>query len=459
VLSKAISRRSLVLRTGFGLVLGLLALTILATYRIQQSYSQRSMEIQRKSFHEQEHLANLRRIAWLCSVTARDLFLNQDADQALKYRDWLHKLRDDANEDLLALTQLSGPSQAIDHLRAQMQDLWTVVQRIPDSPVGHESIYAFLMSEVSPRRQAATNAVERMEEANRAALSQSEAELAATRKSHGRLLLFLLGIDALIGLAVAIYSLRQSEQLEAQTQAQLLAASSAREELERLSARLMEIQEQERTRLARELHDDIVQNLAVLKIEITQARQSAAARSPELQERLERARSIADRTMKTLRSTMLLLRPSLLDDLGLVPALQWLVEDFQQRTGVRCRLFDEGIEDALPEGVKTAVFRVVQEALHNAEKHAQPKSVEVRITQGDNEILASVSDDGAGFKVETAGNGSQKAQFGLIGMRERATALGGRLHIESAPGAGSTITLKVPNAVPETATLKYMESS
>jgi len=456
----SISRRSLVLRIGFGLVLGLLVLTILATYRIQQSYSQRSIEIQRKYFHQQEHLASLRRIAWLCSITARDLFLNQDAVRKQRYRDWLHGLRNEADNDLFALTQLSGPSPALDHLRAQMQDLWTVVQKIPDFTVEHESIYDFLMKEISPRRQAATNAVERLEEANKAALNQSETDLAATRQWYGRLLFVLLGADALIGAAVAIYSLRQSEQLEAQTQARLLEASRARAELERLSARLMEIQEHERTRLARELHDDIVQNLAVLKIEITQARQSAAARAPELQERLDRARSIADRTMKTLRNTMLLLRPSLLDDLGLVPALQWLVEDFQKRTGVRCRLTDEGIEDALPDAVKTAVFRVVQEALHNAEKHAQANSVQVTITQSEDGILASVSDDGIGFRPESSGNGVQTAHFGLIGMRERAAALGGSLYLESAPEAGTTITLRIPRAaLPEAAALKYVESS
>ena len=434
-MSKRVSRRSFVLRIGFGLVLGLLALTILTTYRIQQLYSQRSIEIQRKFFHQQEHLANLRRIAWLCTVTARDLFLNPDADRNEKYRNWMHQLRDEANNDLVALTQLSGPSPAIDQLRAQMQDLWTVVQRIPDSSLEKKNRFAFLLKEISPRRQAATTAVERLEEANRAALSQSEGDFAETRKSYARLLIILLGVDALMGLAVAIYSLRLSEGLEAQTQRQLLEVSRARDEFERLSARLMEIQEQERTRLARELHDDIVQNLAVLKIEITQARQSAS-RMPELQERLDRARSIADRTMKTLRHTMLLLRPSLLDDLGLGPALQWLVEDFQQRTGVKCRLTDDGLEDNLPEAVKTAVFRVVQEALHNAEKHAGANLVEVHITQAMNGIMAVVRDDGVGFHVHPSRNGEPSAHFGLIGMRERAAALGGSLSIDSVAKRG-----------------------
>jgi signal transduction histidine kinase len=196
----------------------------------------------------------------------------------------------------------------------------------------------------------------------------------------------------------------------------------------------------------------------VLKIEITQARQSEAS-SPEQRERLDRARSIADRTMKTLRSTMLHLRPSLLDDLGLAPALQWLAEDFQKRTGVKCRLADQNLEDDLPEGVKTAVFRVVQEALHNAEKHAMPSMVEVQVAQSDNEIVASVHDDGAGFEVAPTRNGAQSAHFGLIGMRERAAALGGSLQIESEPGQGTTVTLRIPHPAPIPRQFKYVESS
>jgi signal transduction histidine kinase len=334
-----------------------------------------------------------------------------------------------------------------------MQDLWTTVQRIPDSPVEHESIYEFLMKEVSPRRQAATNTVERLEEANRAALNQSEADLATTRKSYGRLLLLLLGIDALIGLAVAVYSLRQSEQLEAQTQAQLLEASRARQELERLSARLMEIQEQERTRLARELHDDIVQNLAVLKIEITQAQKSADLRSTETAERLDRARSIADRTMKTLRSTMLLLRPSLLDDLGLAAAMRQMAKQVEARSGVAILVTVAGSRRRLISQIETVLYRIAQEALNNAVRHAHAARVTIDLKFGERCVSLEIADNGVGF----APGAVLKAQaarraWGLLGMQERVTLVGGKLEIHSAPGQGTRLTAEVPLAVAEVRT-------
>ena len=135
----------------------------------------------------------------------------------------------------------------------------------------------------------------------------------------------------------------------------------AKLELERLSNRLMEIQEEERTRLSRELHDEIVQNLAVLKIDITEALARVQALRPRIpgSQALVRAKELADRTVATVRDISLLLRPSLLDDLGLGPALQWHTDDFTRRTGVPCQYVEEGLQETLPDAVNTCVYRVV----------------------------------------------------------------------------------------------------
>jgi signal transduction histidine kinase len=145
-----------------------------------------------------------------------------------------------------------------------------------------------------------------------------------------------------------------------------------------------------------------------------------------------------------------LLRPAILDDLGVGPALQWLVEDFTRRTGILCELEEQWSNgDALPQAVRTCVYRVLQEALHNCEKHAQATRVRVqgKETRGSLEVI--VEDNGRGFDIGAIANDQPHTRFGLLGMRERAAALGGEVRFESAPGRGTRLTLTVP--VPSTA--------
>jgi signal transduction histidine kinase len=298
--------------------------------------------------------------------------------------------------------------------------------------------YVFVQQELVPRSEAAAAVLKRLEQANHAAFSDTEADFAASRQGAARALLVLLVLGVVFGGAVARHSIRYSQHLERETERQFEEVSRAKQELERLSLRLMEIQEQERTRLARELHDEIVQNLAVLKLEITHA-----ARNAEHSERLARAREIAERTMRTVRNIMLLLRPSMLDDLGLGPALQWQTEDFQRRTGVTCHYAEQGLDDNLPDALKTCVYRVVQEALHNCQKHAAATEVHVRVEREGSMIHAEVRDNGRGFQARTDGR-ARAGHFGLIGMRERATGLGGVVWIDSAPGKGTRVKLEVP---------------
>jgi signal transduction histidine kinase len=214
-------------------------------------------------------------------------------------------------------------------------------------------------------------------------------------------------------------------------------------DLKALSERLLEIQEEERTRLSRELHDEIVQNLAVLKIDITEALarvQAVEVKDSPGRQALVRAKELADRTVATVRNISLLLRPSLLDDLGLGPALQWHTDDFTRRTGVPCQYVEEGLEETLPDAVNTCVYRVVQEALRNCEKHSRARSVAVHIRQTETNLTAEVRDDGVGF----ADQRRSPASLGVLGMRERAAALGGELTILSAANAGTSVRLQLP---------------
>jgi signal transduction histidine kinase len=456
VASDHVVSRSKALRIGFGLVLGILLIGAVAAFRIQESFSRRSIEIQRKYFQQQEILTNLRRNSWMASITARDLLLSNGPAR----EGFITQAENGRREFKTALEQLANsgaPRDLIAELSDQFGKLWDAVQNVGRSPAEQERQYAYVQQEVVPRRKATGELLRRLEQASRSSAYTSEAEFAETRRSAARTLLILLAVDGLLGVAVSMYSIRYSERLEAQTERHFEEVSRAKTELERLSARLMEIQEQERTRLARELHDEIVQNLAVLRMEITRASQPAGAKSEDVGRRLDRARDVTERTMKTVRNIMLLLRPSLLDDLGLGPALQWLAEDFERRTGVSCQFRDDTQDDNLSDLVKTCVFRVVQEALHNAEKHAEAAHVQIHLEHARGSLCASVRDDGRGFNPNTAEHDGTNAHFGLIGMRERATGLRGSLTVESAPGVGTTIMLQLPLELPAETTTKFVE--
>jgi signal transduction histidine kinase len=200
----------------------------------------------------------------------------------------------------------------------------------------------------------------------------------------------------------------------------------------RLQAVLLE--EAERRNLARELHDEIGQSLTALKLRLAapgrEARQTAAA--------------LVDELMARVRSLSLDLRPPMLDDLGLLPAVLWLVERHRAETGVAVRLEHQGVAGRFPAALETCAFRVVQEALTNVARHAGTLGAVVRLWSGSGTLGAQVEDAGRGFAVEAALAAGRSS--GLRGMRERALALGGQVVVESAPQSGARVTLELPLA-------------
>ena len=153
--------------------------------------------------------------------------------------------------------------------------------------------------------------------------------------------------------------------------------------------------------------------------------------------------------MQTIRNISLLLRPALLDDLGLVPALQFQLEDFLRRNPIACDFVEEGVADELPDPARTCAYRVVQEALHNCEKHSAATRVRVLVRQLPDALVAEVEDNGRGFACDPQGMPARNNGLGLLGIRERAANAGGTLEIDSAPGRGTRIKLRIPlNGVP-----------
>jgi len=216
---------------------------------------------------------------------------------------------------------------------------------------------------------------------------------------------------------------------------------SGRQRLQDLSRRLVEVQEQERRHVARELHDEVGQLLTALKLVLET---SPAAAGGDLDRKLREAKTLVGDLLGRVRELSLRLRPSILDDLGLLPALNWHLERFTSQSGIGVDLRHSGLDRRFPAEVETAAYRIVQEALTNVARHAGVDRVTVSAHATTDIVTLEVEDLGAGFDPEATlvGGGSS----GLAGMRERALALGGKLVLDSAQGRGTRLTAELPLA-------------
>jgi signal transduction histidine kinase len=209
-------------------------------------------------------------------------------------------------------------------------------------------------------------------------------------------------------------------------------------QLRRLAAHLSRAAEEERARLARELHDEVGQQITALRFVLQAARLRGG---PELALHLSRIEEGLAQLASGVRDLVTDLRPRVLDDRGLGPAVRWLVERTAERTGLRCTLsLEEAPAASASREQSIAVFRIVQESLTNALRHARASAVEVRLQLGADAIRASVRDDGCGMEAVDM----NRTGMGIFGMSERARALGGRLEVESRPGAGTVVRLELP---------------
>ncbi|MEY2669394.1 MAG: hypothetical protein RJA59_2032, partial [Pseudomonadota bacterium] len=210
--------------------------------------------------------------------------------------------------------------------------------------------------------------------------------------------------------------------------------------LEKLYEKVVSAQEDERKRIARELHDDTSQSLAALVMAIDGA---LAALKAGLTPRLEETKALAVRTIEEVHRMILDLRPSVLDDLGLQSAIRWYAERHLTGRGISVRCEFDAPDRRFPAAFETALFRVCQEAMSNIARHAHAESVLIQLSEGEGAIRIEIEDDGRGFEPDKVSH-AERRHFGLMGIEERVEILGGKVKIDSAPGQGTRIRLEVP---------------
>jgi signal transduction histidine kinase len=293
--------------------------------------------------------------------------------------------------------------------------------------------------EIIPRRQGFIAIAQKIELlTDQQTIAAKQASFAEFGRLQDRLTRFLiLGLTSGLVLAVgsAVYILR----LERRERLRYSELVRSRGELQELSSRLVETQETERRSISRELHDEVGQSLGLLLVDAGRLSNQLAT-DEKGQELVQRIKTVAERTVQTVRNMALLLRPSMLDDLGLVPAVEWYAREMSRRGEMEVEVRADDISESLSDPLKLCVYRLIQEALNNAQRHAHAKNAVVDLKQTSDAIHVKISDLGAGFDPK------RTRGMGLLGMEERVKRLGGTIEIESRPGAGTTIRSKLPLA-------------
>ncbi len=213
------------------------------------------------------------------------------------------------------------------------------------------------------------------------------------------------------------------------------------EEIRELTEYVQNIREEERAHIAREIHDELGQQLTVLKMDVSWLNKRVGNLNEQVHNKLVSLTEMLDGTVKTVRRISSELRPSLLDDLGLVAAIDWLLKDFERRSGVTT-FFEEPVNEVqVNDAEKIGLFRIFQESLTNVARHAQAATVRVALKRENENIVLSIQDDGIGFDSKIVG---VKRTLGILGMKERTTMLGGQYEVKSTPGKGTLVTVSIP---------------
>ncbi len=435
------TRRLLLL--GFGGLLVLLAFTGLNALSVLKAIQTRNEKIREDYVRRERILEQLRADIYLSGTYARDLLLEADPARADVHRKELEAARVRVESMIVAYDSIlrSTERESFQQFTEEVSSFFEMLQPVLQWDAGQRRKYGydFMRDFLLPRRMVIVRLADRISQLNQQQLETGNQQVADLFSSFRSGLRVMLAATLVIGLALAggsIYRILRLERLSEQRFEEVL---QARTELRTLSDRLVEAQETERRAIARELHDEVGQAVSALSL----AAGNVAARISrdtieDSKEQLRSIRQIAEKTVAVVRDMSLLLRPSMLDDLGLIPALEWQAREVSRNNDLRVSVRAESVAEELADEQKTCIYRVVQEALRNVTRHARAKAVEIRLAGNERFLHLTIHDDGQGFSPE------REKGVGLLGMQERVRRLNGSFQVDSEPGHGTTSKVDLP---------------
>ena len=416
---------------------GLDALRVLGHFRTSEARI-------RREFLFRNHLLNdIRSQVYLSGTYVRDYLLEPESTRADSYRASLQQVRRQMETALASYAGQLNPQEAQHYaaLKNELDHYWTVLDPIFqwDAAERRKTGYEFLRDEVFPRRQNMLAMADRAAALNEQQLNAANDQVGGLLAEFETRIAITLIIGLALGLGMAAFSMRRILRLEDQAHAQYLEVAEARGQLKDLSTRLVQAQESERRALSRELHDEVGQALSAVLIELRNLGAGLGARADEqTRGQVEVIKGLVENTVRVVRNMALLLRPSMLDDLGLVPALRWQAREVSKRTSMDVSVAAETSSDDYPDAYKTCIYRVVQEALNNCSRHSEAHTVRIRVEEKSGRLMLSIQDDGKGFDFK------QNKGMGLLGIQERVANLGGTCQVHSALGGGTLLQVELP---------------
>jgi signal transduction histidine kinase len=423
-------------------LLSIIGVTGVVAVRRANSINEEIVAIHSKYYRAERNLQGLREDLDATRVYVRDYMLDPAAETASATSIRFLNLEESVESRLKDLTLVLGAEEAasIRELRAGLEQYFNFLFSIPEAgrlgfPQGTSGIRRQLRS----RREEIVTLAREVAQIEERRFAKGNEEVEEARRILSTYLWRMTGTALALGVAITFLGGHRIRVLQKRDQAHRMQIEHSEAELRYLSKELVRAQEEERKFLSRELHDEVGQTLTALGIEIGNIERLRQQDGPEFAEHAAGAKQLVQRTLRTVRDLAMGLRPTLLDDSGLVPAVRWHIREFSKRTGVPVDLQIDGKLEGLTDRLNTSIYRIVQEALTNCARHADARNIRVALHGNDGEIALAVQDDGVGFSpsVKTGG-------LGIAGIDERVKELGGNLRIESEGGRGTLLFVEIP---------------
>jgi len=430
--------------------LGLAGLLALIVFSLATAYD-RSVDtsgaLEEVNARHRQIFAELRQVRsdiYLSAIYVRDYLLDNERARDPEYREQLEAFRASSRESLTDLALLlprqgDGP-EATEQLRATLEAYWATFEPLFYwTPAEKIALSAdFMRREVLHRREEVMAMAREIEALNDASYNEQRGQIIASRTEFQQGLWWLLWQTVVLGLLVSVVAVNRLRLLEHRADEQRVFAEEAERRMRTLSQQIVATQEAERRKLSRELHDHVGQMLTGLRMALGRIERSSAdggGRGAAIGD----ARQVVDNLTHVVRDLASGLRPSMLDDLGLQPALEWLARDVSRKCGLQVVLSVTGTIDDLPDAHRTCVYRVVQEALTNVVRHADATRADVGVARHQTLLTVTITDNGRGFVATQRVEG-----LGLRGIEERVKELAGSVRVTSTRGTGTTITMHLP---------------
>jgi signal transduction histidine kinase len=395
-----------------------------------------------------QRLSTVRVQVLVASLYLRDALFDAAPNASDYYRAQMDSSRRDIDQALSSYVPVAGQldeRETIQQLRSVIGAFWETVLPVLEWDAARRSreARAYLRQRVIPKRELIVQISNRIQDLNRMAVLQQQEDVRQIYSGMRRRVWEGSGLALIASIVVALAATRYASRLEERIRQQSARDAENTRDLQRLSSRLVNAQEDERRTIARELHDEVGQALTAIKVELSIAGKHAALTDRQ-NAAFQEVRQLAEHALQQLRDLSQLLHPAMLDDLGLPETIAWYLKGFSGRTNIRADLVQDRMEERFAPEVETCLYRIVQEALTNVARHSEATVCRVYIQRLSHTVLLTVEDNGKGFPPEHPPSGRGRRGLGLLGIEERVAGFRGSMRIETAPGSGSRLTVELP---------------